>query len=600
MIQANNVTLRVGKKALFEDVNIKFTEGNCYGLIGANGAGKSTFLKILSGQLEPTNGDVVITPGQRLSFLQQDHFKYDAFTVLDTVIMGNQRLYDIMKEKDAIYTKEDFSDEDGIRASELEGEFAEMDGWNAESDAATLLNGLGISTDYHYSMMAELPGALKVKVLLAQALFGNPDILLLDEPTNDLDIQTLTILEDYLDSFQGIVITVSHDRYFLDRVVRRIFAFEGDGTVRQYEGGFTDYQAALYERKLTEEAGAGETGQKKNSGQKCGETGSEDAAKREAKAEAEAARRQGRKLKFSYKEQKEWDTIDEDIASLEKAVAELEKEMEAAAANYSRLQELLAEKAPHGKICLGFTPDEEIGMGASFFDVSGFGADFAYTLDGGDITDYEYETFNAAKTVVTINGFSIHPGTSKDKMRNALLIAMEYNALLPALETPAHTEGYEGFFHLQEMHGKAEKATMEYIVRDHDMKRFQERKAMMDKAAEQINRRWGDGTAVVDTHDQYYNMYEVLKDHMEILELAESAMKAAGIEHPTHSPIRGGTDGSVLTYKGLLCPNLPSAGHNAHGRYEYAPVESLKTGVKTVKALVSPELVETIIGKKEG
>ncbi len=161
------------------------------------------------------------------------------------------------------------------------------------------------------------------------------------------------------------------------------------------------------------------------------------------------------------------------------------------------VEELLAEKAPHGKICLGFTPDEEIGMGASFFDVSGFGADFAYTLDGGDITDYEYETFNAAKTVVTINGFSIHPGTSKDKMRNALLIAMEYNALLPALETPAHTEGYEGFFHLQEMHGKAEKATMEYIVRDHDMKRFQERKAMMDKAAEQINRRWGDGTAVV-------------------------------------------------------------------------------------------------------
>ena len=264
------------------------------------------------------------------------------------------------------------------------------------------------------------------------------------------------------------------------------------------------------------------------------------------------------------------------------------------------VETVIREGRPHGKLCIGFTPDEEIGMGASFFDVSGFGADFAYTLDGGDITDYEYETFNAAKTVVTINGFSIHPGTSKDKMRNALLIAMEYNALLPALETPAHTEGYEGFFHLQEMYGKAEKATMEYIVRDHDMKRFQERKAMMDKAAEQINRRWGDGTAVVDTHDQYYNMYEVLKDHMEILELAESAMKAAGIEHPTHSPIRGGTDGSVLTYKGLLCPNLPSAGHNAHGRYEYAPVESLKTGVKTVKALVSPELVETIIGKKEG
>lgn len=262
------------------------------------------------------------------------------------------------------------------------------------------------------------------------------------------------------------------------------------------------------------------------------------------------------------------------------------------------VEELLAEGAPHGKICLGFTPDEEIGMGASFFDIKGFGADFAYTLDGGDITDYEYETFNAAKTVVTINGLSIHPGSSKDKLRNALLIAIEYNALLPALETPAHTEGYEGFFHLQEMHGKAEKAVLEYIVRDHNMERFKERKAMMEKAAEQIDRRYGPGTAVVDTQDQYYNMYEVLKDHKEILELAEAAMKAAGIEHPTHSPIRGGTDGAVLTYNGLLCPNLPCASHNAHGRYEYAPVESLKTGVKTVKNLLSPALVERFAAKK--
>ncbi len=167
MIQASNITLRLGKKALFEDVNIKFTEGNCYGLIGANGAGKSTFLKIMSGQLEPTNGDIIITPGQRLSFLQQDHFKYDEFPVLDTVIMGNKRLYDIMKEKDAIYMKEDFTDEDGIRASELEGEFAEMDGWEAESNAAMLLNGLGIDTDYHYYQMADLDGNQKVKVLLA-------------------------------------------------------------------------------------------------------------------------------------------------------------------------------------------------------------------------------------------------------------------------------------------------------------------------------------------------------------------------------------------------------------------------------------------------
>ena len=218
MISANNITLRIGKKALFEDVNIKFTEGNCYGLIGANGAGKSTFLKILSGQLEPTSGDVVITPGQRLSFLQQDHFKYDDFTVLDTVIMGNKRLYDIMKEKDAIYAKEDFSDEDGIRASELEGEFAEMDGWNAESDAAMLLNGLGIDTDLHYTVMSELPGALKVKVLLAQALFGNPDILLLDEPTNHLDLDAIAWLEEFLINFENTVIVVSHDRYFLNKV----------------------------------------------------------------------------------------------------------------------------------------------------------------------------------------------------------------------------------------------------------------------------------------------------------------------------------------------------------------------------------------------
>ncbi len=222
MISANNVTLRLGKKALFEDVNIKFTEGNCYGLIGANGAGKSTFLKILTGQLEPTNGDVSITPGQRLSFLQQDHFKYDAYPVLDTVIMGNQRLYDIMKEKDAIYMKEDFTDEDGIRASELEAEFADMDGWNAESDAATLLNGLGIETEFHYTLMSDLTGPQKVKVLLAQALFGNPDILLLDEPTNNLDLDAIGWLEEFLINFENTVIVVSHDRYFLNKVCTHI------------------------------------------------------------------------------------------------------------------------------------------------------------------------------------------------------------------------------------------------------------------------------------------------------------------------------------------------------------------------------------------
>ncbi|NBH73224.1 ATP-binding cassette domain-containing protein [Clostridiaceae bacterium] len=237
MISANNVTLRVGKKALFEDVNIKFTEGNCYGLIGANGAGKSTFLKILSGQLEPTNGDVAITQGQRLSFLQQDHYKYDEFPVLDTVIMGNPRLYQVMKEKDAIYMKEDFTDEDGIKAADLEAEFAEMDGWEAESDAANLLNGLGVDTEFHYTPMSELTGALKVKVLLAQALFGNPDILLLDEPTNHLDLDAIAWLEEFLINFENTVIVVSHDRYFLNKVCTNIADIDY-GKIQLYAGNY--------------------------------------------------------------------------------------------------------------------------------------------------------------------------------------------------------------------------------------------------------------------------------------------------------------------------------------------------------------------------
>ena len=237
MISANNVTLRIGKKALFEDVNIKFTEGNCYGLIGANGAGKSTFLKILSGQLETTKGDVSITPGQRLSVLEQDHFKYDEYPVLDTVIMGNQRLYDIMKEKEAIYMKEDFSDEDGIRASELEGEFAEMNGWEAESDAAQLLNGLGIAPEFHYSLMKDLNGNEKVKVLLARALFGNPDILLLDEPTNHLDLDAISWLEEFLINFENTVIVVSHDRYFLNKVCTHIADIDY-GKIQLYAGNY--------------------------------------------------------------------------------------------------------------------------------------------------------------------------------------------------------------------------------------------------------------------------------------------------------------------------------------------------------------------------
>ena len=237
MIAANNVTLRLGKKALFEDVNIKFTEGNCYGIIGANGAGKSTFLKILSGELETTKGDVTITPGQRLSFLKQDHFQYDSYTVLDTVIMGNAHLYEVMKEKEAIYAKEDFTDEDGIRASELEGEFAEMNGWEAEADAESLLNGLGIPTELHYERMANLKGSEKVKVLLAQALFGNPDILLLDEPTNHLDMDAINWLEEFLINFDNTVIVVSHDRYFLNKVCTQT-ADVDYGKIQLYAGNY--------------------------------------------------------------------------------------------------------------------------------------------------------------------------------------------------------------------------------------------------------------------------------------------------------------------------------------------------------------------------
>ncbi len=237
MISAVNVTLRLGKKALFEDVNIKFTPGNCYGLIGANGAGKSTFLKILSGELEPTKGEIIMDPGERLSMLKQDHFQYDAFSVLDTVIMGNQRLYEIMKEKDAIYAKEDFTDEDGVRAAELEGEFANLNGWEAESDAATLLNGLGIETDLHYKMMSELPAAQKVKVLLAQALFGNPDVLLLDEPTNHLDLDAIAWLEEFLINFDNTVIVVSHDRYFLNKVCTHT-ADVDYGKIQLYAGNY--------------------------------------------------------------------------------------------------------------------------------------------------------------------------------------------------------------------------------------------------------------------------------------------------------------------------------------------------------------------------
>ncbi|MCT4616372.1 MAG: ATP-binding cassette domain-containing protein [Marinifilaceae bacterium] len=238
MISVSNLSIQFGKKPLFQDVNLKFTPGNCYGVIGANGAGKSTFLKILSGDLDSTTGDVMMEPGERMAVLKQNHFEFDKNTVLDTVIMGHSQLWDIMQEKNAIYAKPDFSEEDGIKASELEEKFAEMDGWNAESDAAELLSGLGIKEAFHYKLMEELSGKEKVRVLLAQALFGNPDNLLLDEPTNDLDLETVRWLENYLANFHNTVIVVSHDRHFLDSVCTDIVDIDF-GKVKMFSGNYT-------------------------------------------------------------------------------------------------------------------------------------------------------------------------------------------------------------------------------------------------------------------------------------------------------------------------------------------------------------------------
>ncbi|MEZ4972873.1 MAG: ATP-binding cassette domain-containing protein [Cyclobacteriaceae bacterium] len=251
MIAANNVSLQFGKRVLFDQVNIKFTGGNCYGVIGANGAGKSTFLKILSGDIDPNSGHVAIDPGKRMAVLKQNHFEFDEFSVLDTVIMGHSRLWKVMKEKDAIYEKPDFSEADGVKASELEAEFAEMDGWNAQSDAAALLSGLGIEEAVHYNLMKELSGNQKVRVLLAQAIFGNPDILILDEPTNDLDIHTVSWLEDFLLEFKNTVIVVSHDRHFLDTVCTHIVDIDFKA-VKLYTGNYSFWyessQLALTQR----------------------------------------------------------------------------------------------------------------------------------------------------------------------------------------------------------------------------------------------------------------------------------------------------------------------------------------------------------------
>lgn len=243
MISTNNLSVKFGTEPLFEDVNVKFTPGNCYGLIGANGSGKSTFLRVLSGVIEPTSGEVHIGKGQRLGVLKQNHFEFDEYTVMDTVIMGHKKLYDIMKEKDALYAKPDFNDEDGIKVSHLEAEFAELDGWMAESTAGTLLSDLGISNDLHYSLMSDLAGSEKVRVLLAQALFGNPDILLLDEPTNHLDIHTIKWLEEFLIEFPNTVIVVSHDRNFLDNVCTHIADIDF-GKIKLYPGNYSFWSQA--------------------------------------------------------------------------------------------------------------------------------------------------------------------------------------------------------------------------------------------------------------------------------------------------------------------------------------------------------------------
>lgn len=253
MIAVNNLSLQFGKRVLFDEVNVKFTKGNTYGIIGANGAGKSTFLKILSGDIDPTMGHINLEPGMRMAVLKQDHYEFDEFTVLDSVIMGHRRLYDIMKEKDALYAKPDFSEEDGMKTAELESEFAEMDGWNCESDAATLLSNVGVPEEYHYQLMKDISGSVKVRVLLAQALFGSPDLLLMDEPTNDLDVETIGWLENFLADFQNTVIVISHDRHFLDNVCTHIVDIDFK-KVNFYTGNYSFWyqssQLALQQKQL--------------------------------------------------------------------------------------------------------------------------------------------------------------------------------------------------------------------------------------------------------------------------------------------------------------------------------------------------------------
>ena len=317
MITVNDVSVNFSGQTLFKHVDLKFTPGNCYGIIGANGAGKTTFLRVLSGDLEPTTGEVIIPKEERMSVLKQDHFQYDAYTVLDTVIMGNQHLYDVMKEKDALYEKEDFTDEDGVKASELEAEFAEMGGWEAESDVSRLIQGLGLSNDILYSEMSSLTAKEKVKVLLAQALFGKPDIILLDEPTNHLDIQSREWIEEAVEEYEGNLLFVSHDRYFIDRFATRVWVLE-DGQVTDFRGSYGEYRAAR-ERKQAQAvpAPAAAPAEKKEKPRRPGGT----------------------------------KNLEKEVAAAERAVAKAEEQMyelglqiEEAAADYLKLQELYEQR----------------------------------------------------------------------------------------------------------------------------------------------------------------------------------------------------------------------------------------------------------------
>ena len=304
MITLSNLAIQFGKRVLYQDVNLKFNSGNIYGIIGANGAGKSTLLKAISGELEPNKGTVEMGPGERLSVLSQDHFKFDEYTVLDTVLMGHTTMWEVMQQRNELYAKEDFSDEDGIKVAELEDKFAQMGGYTAENDAATLLSGLGIKEKLHGKRMGDLSGKEKVRVMLAQALFGEPDNLLLDEPTNDLDIATLQVLEAYLQDFKGCVIVVSHDRYFMDKVVDHLLVFKGEGHINDFPGNYSEYRV-WQELRDKEEQQERDSAVKKD---------------KPAKTNTWSGEKQ---RKLTFKEKREMEQLEADIAALEAEQADL-------------------------------------------------------------------------------------------------------------------------------------------------------------------------------------------------------------------------------------------------------------------------------------